>query len=98
MKYAYVVYEFIILDLHTGAEPSGMVKHVASSLTEAICFIEEDKASEFNWWKIERFEVNRKYNDEYESSYGEPIGWYDNKARKLKKSPFYKILRKKRNK
>lgn len=92
----YLVYSYIPLEMGEDVfMPSGIVEYIASSLSDAICYMEDARADIFSWWRVELFEVGKNYQDEEEN--GVHIGWYSNEVEKLEYSPFNEIVFKMRD-
>ena len=91
----YIIYHYTALELEDNIfQPSGIVYHTTDSLTNALCFMEDDDTDEQSWWKVESFTLNQIDDPESDFYNTHHIGWYSHKVIKLEFSPFFNILEK----
>lgn len=88
----YLVYHYTALEFAENLfEPSSIVVYTTDSLTDAICFMEEEDTSNDSWWKVESFELGKK--DKTDDAWNEHhVGWYTHKVIRIEFSPFFNII------
>jgi hypothetical protein len=95
MASVYIVYHYMVIEDDGRYVVSEITDFVASSMTQAICHMEDNQYGDTHWWRIIQFGVDEKYDDEEDEDYEKRrIGWYDHKARKIPGSNFRKVVRK----